>query len=210
MRCTVLLLTSDPQASREKWEVAFGGAAVQPCTDMAALNAAMRAAATHYCLVWSDALEPPKDLLPQLVDTEHPSPAERGPGLSARRAGRLALRQRLLTFFPQAGEAAPPPPDWLPLEVGPELLESLEARHILLEDVREAVTRVERHQAYFVNEGNGHRLGSWRPRRVTFWVEYTEADGRCVLHGAWCHRMHVPGSGCVDEPDGAPAMCCGR
>lgn len=150
------------------------------------------------------------DLLPQLADIKHPAPAERGPGLSARRAGRLALRRRLLTFFPQAGEAAPPPPDWLPLEVGPELLESLEARHILLEDVREAVTRVERHQAYFVNEGNGHRLGSWRPRRVTFWVEYTEAAGRCVLHGAWCHRMHVPGSGCVDEPDGAPAMCCGR
>lgn len=75
VRCTVLLLTSDPQASREEWEVAFGGAAVQPCTDMAALNAAMRAAATHYCLVWSDALEPPKDLLPQLVSRLEADPA---------------------------------------------------------------------------------------------------------------------------------------
>lgn len=150
------------------------------------------------------------DLLPQLAGTAHPPATERGPGLSARRSGRFRLRQRLLEIFPLAGEAASLPQDLLPLEVAPALLDELEAHHILLTDVQEAVTRVERHRAYFVNETNGHRLGSWRPRRVTFWVEYTAADGRYVLHGAWCHRMHVPGSGCVDEPDGAPAACCGR
>ena len=75
VRCTVLLLTSDPQASREEWEQAFGGAAVQLCKDTAALNAAMRAAATHYCLVWSDALQPPEGLLPQLVSRLEADPA---------------------------------------------------------------------------------------------------------------------------------------
>ena len=75
VRCTVLLLTSDPQASREGWEQAFGGAAVQLCKDTAALNAAMRAAATHYCLVWSDALQPPEGLLPQLVSRLEADPA---------------------------------------------------------------------------------------------------------------------------------------
>ena len=51
----------------------------------------------------------------------------------------------------------------------------------------------------------GPRLGAWRPRNVTFWVEYTEEDGRWLLHDAWCHRMRVPGSGGVQENG-----CCGE
>ena len=87
---------------------------------------------------------------------------------------------------------------------------SLLARHILREDVCETVTRIEREGAYFVNEGNGHRLGAWRPRQVTFWAEYSPAtDGAgFVLHAAWCHRMRVPGILTTDGPSGGSA-CCG-
>ena len=85
------------------------------------------------------------------------------------------------------------------------LLEELERRHILLEDVDGAVAAVEAEKAYFVDAESGHRLGAWRPRNVTFWVEYTEEDGRWLLHDAWCHRMRVPGSGGVQENG-----CCGE
>ena len=77
----------------------------------------------------------------------------------------------------------------------PELLARLEARHILLEDVEAAVAGAEASGHRFKNLENGHWLGSWRPRQVTFWVEYTPEGAGFVLHDAWCHRMVVPGSG---------------
>lgn len=67
-RCTVFLLTADAQSPRREELVrATGGAVVEICADVAALNAAVRAASTHYCLIWSDALVPSDDLLPRLV-----------------------------------------------------------------------------------------------------------------------------------------------
>lgn len=150
------------------------------------------------------------DLLPQLAG-QPAEPARPGPGLSARRAARAALRERLVRRYPGCGE---PVPDRtagrLPLRIPEEVLREMEARHILREDVCETVSRVEREGAYFVNESNGHRLGAWRPRQVTFWAEYSPAtDGAgFVLHAAWCHRMRVPGILTADGPSGGPA-CCG-
>lgn len=142
------------------------------------------------------------DLLPQLAPLAHGLEPEKGPGLSERRARRAALRRRLARVWlgqelaePAAGR----------LDLVPGLLEELERRHILLEDVDGAVAAVEAEKAYFVDAESGHRLGAWRPRNVTFWVEYTEEDGRWLLHDAWCHRMRVPGSGGVQENG-----CCGE
>ena len=142
------------------------------------------------------------DLLPQLAPLAHGLEPEKGPGLSERRARRAVLRRRLARVWlgqelaePAAGR----------LDLVPGLLEELERRHILLEDVDGAVAAVEAEKAYFVDAESGHRLGAWRPRNVTFWVEYTEEDGRWLLHDAWCHRMRVPGSGGVQENG-----CCGE
>jgi Fe-S oxidoreductase len=115
----------------------------------------------------------------------------KGPGLSVRRANRAALKQRL-----QCDCLGMPLPQAAPdsLRVSPELLASLEERHILLSDMEAAVSAVEKSGDYFENLENGRRLGSWRPRRVTFWVEYSRCDAAFVLHDAWCHRMRVPGT----------------
>ena len=58
----------------------------------------------------------------------------------------------------------------------------------------------------FENVETGRLLGSWRPRNVTFWVEYERRDGALVLHDAWSHRMTVPGSG--GHTGGAASACC--
>ena len=140
------------------------------------------------------------DLLPQLAPLAHGLEPEKGPGLSERRARRAALRRRLARVWQELAEPAAGR-----LDLVPGLLEELERRHILLEDVDGAVAAVEAEKAYFVDAESGHRLGAWRPRNVTFWVEYTEEDGRWLLHDAWCHRMRVPGSGGVQENG-----CCGE
>ncbi|MBO4313607.1 MAG: 4Fe-4S dicluster domain-containing protein [Desulfovibrio sp.] len=126
-------------------------------------------------------------LLPGMAGTG----SEPGPGLSARRANRAALRARLLA---QNGISVPAPTPCR-LTVPPDLLARLEERHILLSDVQSAVAGAEASGHWFENAENGHRLGSWRPRNVTFWVDYSPEGEGYALHDAWCHRMIVPGSG---------------
>jgi Fe-S oxidoreductase len=183
----------------------YGGLVSCASPDIAAEMSAGRAAdlphtALASCVMCRDRLVAQgKDCL-HLLDLLFPRPAvsakdaagEKGPGLSARRAGRVALRRRLLR-----GRAGEETPSLQPagMRVPPETLARLEDRHILLDDVAQAVAWTESSGQYFENLENGHRLGSFRPRHVTFWVEYSRGGEGLVLHDAWCHRMKVPGSG---------------
>ena len=152
-------------------------------------------------------------LLPQSACDN--SGAASGPGLSARRANRADLRLKLLKKYGSAlglNSAALSPPDHAGkgrVLVSPEALARLEQRHILLSDVEEAVVGAEASGHWFENLENGHRLGSWRPRKVTFWVEYQPQGEAFMLHDAWCHRMVVPGSGGQEAVDVINShQCC--
>ena len=113
-------------------------------------------------------------------------------GLSARRAGRVALRRDVLAEY---GETPPPPEAAsLPLLIADEVLARMEDRFILRQDVQEAVEGIERTGQKFLEKESGHFVGSWRPRHVTFWVEYALSDEGCVIYDAWCHRMWLPGA----------------
>ena len=122
---------------------------------------------------------------------------EQGPGLSARRANRAALRRQLLARYgggaQDPGEAAAA--ELARVQVPDDMLPSLEERHILLDDVRGAVLAAEASGHRFQDRESGHWLCSWRPRKVTFWVEYEKRDAGFVVLDAWCHRMIVPGAG---------------
>ncbi len=117
----------------------------------------------------------------------------KGSGLSARRAGRAALRSRVLERY--CGQPVEPGEDaGVAVRMTPDVLERMEERHILREDAVRVVRHAEATGDRFLNRDNGHFLASLRPVRVTFWVEYSvEADG-CVVHDAYCHRMEVPGT----------------
>jgi len=127
------------------------------------------------------------DLLPQTADL---IPDRGVSGLSARRAGRATLRR--LALGPGLEDD---PQKKFPLHIPDTVLASLEQQFILRQDVVDAVQGIERTGARFKDRESGYFLGSWRPRRVTFWVEYrADADGGFTLIRAWCHRMVVPGA----------------
>lgn len=131
---------------------------------------------------------------------------EKGPGLSARRANRAALRRRLMRDW--LGQDAPEPGKGR-VSISAEMQTRLEERHILLEDIEAAVAGAEASGHCFKNLENGHILGSWRPRQVTFWVEYEPKGENFLLHDAWCHRMVVPGSGGHEAADVINShQCC--
>ncbi len=136
-----------------------------------------------------------------LFDILPPTASEGGrletfaPGLSARRAGRAALKEAALAEF--LGRKSDAKHDEQPvlLRIPEDVLAAMERRYILRQDVVTAVAGIEKSGAKFINRENGHILGSWRPRNVTFWVEYTaDDDGGFTLVKAWCHRMVVAGA----------------
>ena len=129
------------------------------------------------------------DLLPFGVPHD---PLEKGPGLSARRTNRAALRRLVRATY--LHDTMPHKSSGPILDIPHVLLEELERRHILRQDTEQAVLGVERSGARFQERGSGQYIGSWRPRNVTFWVRYSVREDGFVLHDAWCHRMLVPGA----------------
>ncbi len=133
------------------------------------------------------------DILPQTAGEARLEASS--PGLSARRAGRAALKEAALEAFLGEKPAARHDEEPLLLRIPDEVRRTMERRYILRQDVVEAVAGIEKTGARFLNRTNGHFVGSWRPRNVTFWVEYTaDDDGGFTLARAWCHRMVVPGA----------------
>lgn len=128
------------------------------------------------------------DILPATAALA-PDEAAPRPGLSARRAAREALRRSLRREW--LGQDVPEPADSR-VCIAPELLNSLEARHILLQDVEQAVLGVEAKGRCFQDVQSGQCMGAWTPRHVTFWVQYSVTEQGYKVHDAWCHRMRVP------------------
>ena len=134
------------------------------------------------------------DVLPQTANADlHQEKS--APGLSARRAGRAALKEAALEEFLGQKPSNRYDNEPILLRIPDSVQRAMECRYILRQDAVEAVAGIEKSGAKFLNRENNHILGSWRPRNVTFWVEYVvDDDGGFTLINAWCHRMVVAGA----------------
>lgn len=134
------------------------------------------------------------DILPPTADA-HVHQEHVVPGLSARRAGRAALKEAALEEFLGEKPAVRHDEEPVLLRISEPVRQAMERRYILRQDVVTAIAGIEASGAKFLNRENNHILGSWRPRNVTFWVEYVaDEDGGFTLINAWCHRMVIPGA----------------
>lgn len=150
------------------------------------------------------------DILPGLgndMGLPRNSMEEKGPGLSARRANRAALRRTVMQKTGQDEGTVDAPSN---VRIPPDVLERLESKHILREDVERALMAIERTGDRFLNRANGRFLGSWRPRNVTFWVDYALEDGGYLVADAYCHRMKVPHTGGTNKTDTEISDCCDK
>jgi len=115
--------------------------------------------------------------------------ARKGPTFSERHENRARLKNGLLRELwrdgPLAEERA------MELFISPEVLERMEKRMILVEDVERAVVRAEETGERLLDRANGHFLASHRPAAVTYWVEYSPQGTGFAVHNAYSHRMAV-------------------
>ena len=110
------------------------------------------------------------------------------PGFSERQENRRRLKSRLLREIWSEETSMEQP---IAIEISADLLKILEERMILVEDVRKVVQHIVESGEGLQNPQTGHVLGRWTPACVTYWVEYSEQEGKIVVHNAYSHRMQV-------------------
>ena len=71
----------------------------------------------------------------------------------------------------------------------------MESRQILEEDVQRVIHHAEATGEKLMDPFTGRFLASFRPDRVTFWVEYSEAGEVYEIHSAYSHRMEMKRKG---------------
>jgi hypothetical protein len=119
----------------------------------------------------------------------------RSPGYSLRHENRLRLKHNLLKTI--WGEVMGEPQAYESVKVimTEDVRERLDRRLILVEDIQQVIEYAERTRRRLLNRETGHFLAYFKPKNVTYWVEYLpQADGFAIFN-AYSHRMEVPGSG---------------
>jgi glutamate synthase (NADPH) small chain len=78
----------------------------------------------------------------------------------------------------------------------PEEVESLmKDRGILNEDIQKTIYHAETTGEKFINTDTDHSLASFRPDRVTYWVEYSRVGETHEIHTAYSHRTEMKRKG---------------
>lgn len=108
---------------------------------------------------------------------------------SERHENRARLKNRLLHEL--WGENMANEEQSLKLSISPEVLELMEQRMILVEDVQKVIAHAETTGEKLLNAETGRFLASYRPAAVTYWVEYSAQNEEFTVHNVYSHRMEI-------------------
>ncbi len=127
-----------------------------------------------------------------------------------RQLKRQAFRDNFLTSF-FGEETKTMQTSNLTLNISDEVSQKLSQRHILKEDIITVIQKTKDDNSALYNQATGNYLAAYRPRLVTFWVEYKEeADASFTIHNAYCHRMVVPGIITENQTSLFEQTCCNQ
>lgn len=198
--------TEELELSRERTECCgFGGLMSGAAPDLArdvALRRGRESAAGYvtYCAMCRDALEAAGKRIVYILDLVfdgHGAWDRAGmgrPGHSLRRENRSRLKDKLLREVFGGKGREMEEYEKIVLDILPEVMERMEERRILTEDVQKVIMHTHTGGGSFFNNRTGRWLASFTLHTVTCWVEYTqEEDNGCTVYNAYCHRMQVEG-----------------
>ena len=179
----------EPALSEETTECCGFGGLMSSANPALAREVAKRRASREegdyltYCAMCRMALAGSGKKVIHLLDILFGAPADnRVPGLSERRENRHRLKERLVKELWGKGDGKMEDYEAIVLRISPEVLQVMEGRNILKEDVQKVIDHGEKAGTRLVNPDTGHWLSFARPGHVTYWVEYgPEGDGFRVV-----------------------------
>jgi glutamate synthase (NADPH/NADH) small chain len=198
-------LVEELRLSRENTECCGFGGLMQDANPALAREVVARRAAESpldyvtYCAVCRDNLAAAGKRTLHLLDLIFPDPSEKDPasrkrpGWSQRQENRARLKAELLTELWGEKGAEMDKDRKIMLHVAPEVQALLEERRILIEDLQKVIHHAETTGAKLVHPKTGHFKASFKPYKVTFWVEYSLSGEGYIVHNAYTHRMDVSG-----------------
>jgi glutamate synthase (NADPH/NADH) small chain len=130
------------------------------------------------------------DLIFPSADTPDPAGRPR-PGWSLRRENRARLKADLLNRLWGQSASGTEEHCRIRLQMAPGVAERLEARRILTEDIQQTIAHAEASGQKLRHPATGRFRAAFRPRQVTFWVEYRPVAEGFEVFNAYCHRMEV-------------------
>jgi glutamate synthase (NADPH/NADH) small chain len=146
-----------------------------------------------YCAMCRDSLVSAGKRTIHFLDLMYPGeedPAGRArPGWSERRENRALLKERLISTVWKEGGGAVEPWQAIELYIPADVRARLEARRILDDDVKQVIHYAEQSGDKLCHSVSGRFLAAYRPRTVTFWVEYLPREQGFEIHNAYGHRM---------------------
>lgn len=146
-----------------------------------------------YCAMCRDSLAAVGKEAVHILDLVFPRLADPGsrrrPGWSERRENRARLKGKMLAELWGEGGRVVQPWQEVRLFIPDDVQGLLEERRILVEDVQQVIHHAEQTGEKLCHSVSGHFLACYRPRSVTFWVEYSPREDGFVVHNAYGHRM---------------------
>ena len=119
-------------------------------------------------------------------------PGNRGPGFSRRRQNRILLKKLFRTFeFGLEPEDKTLDEPALKLQMTKAVLDELEQKHILEQDIAAAIREAEEDKTFFCDRKHDCRLARHTRGSVTFWVCYRRQKDTCTVLDAYKHRMTI-------------------
>ena len=130
------------------------------------------------------------DLLFPLPDMDDPAARPR-PGWSERQDNRARLKEGLLKELWNEKGPDMAEHQQLKLIIPQKVLEMMEERRILAEDLQKVILRAEETGQKLYHPEKKVFKAYFKPRNVVFWVEYSPVEGGYQVHGTYSHRMEV-------------------
>ena len=114
------------------------------------------------------------------------------PGLSDRRANRAALKKKLLReLWNERGDECPKGKPEAAVSIPQTVLDAMEERYILLEDVEDVLEYSRQSGQRFYNTEDSSFLAGFRKKNQTYWVRWMEKEDCAHIVSVYSHRMVV-------------------
>jgi len=112
--------------------------------------------------------------------------------LSERRDNRIRLKRSLLKdIWGEERDMKPERDGDFKLTIPDAVMEIMEKRHILVEDVWRVVDNARKKGERFINPEDSNFLARLRLDNVTYWVRYKEKGEEILVNSVYSHRMEV-------------------
>jgi hypothetical protein len=125
------------------------------------------------------------------TETEPTPSAHKALGYSERHENRYHLKQKLLKTLWERKQRPMEEYEKIVLHISSDILECMEERRILSEDVQKVIVHAEKTGTKLFNPETGRSLASFRPAHVTYWVEYNPEGNGFRIHNAYYHRIEI-------------------